>query len=141
MYVVDSIQNTTASVCNHVQINNGNAIFQPATPVPFIQLLNIIELSDVTSFTVVTWVTLNQNNNFTAWPLFSFGDIRFPALSSDVYELQGCYEENVVLNEMTKMPLITNYEGCLQYAKSNLYNYFAYGSFCRSATRIKINVN
>ena len=134
-FVVDNIQNTTASVCNYVQVNDGFAIFTPGSPVPFIQLLNIVELSDVNAFTVVTWVTLGLNNNFTSSPLFSFGDIRFPAISTnsstDPYEPLGCVTEDVVMTEMTTVTNTNDFSSCLQYAANNGYSYVAFGSFCR----------
>ena len=134
-YVVDNIQNTTASVCNYVQIENSFAVFTPGSPVPFIQLLNIAELSNVNAFTVVTWVTLGLQNNFTSSPLFSFGDIRFPAISTnstiDPYEPLGCVTEDVVMIDMTTQTNMNSFVSCLQYAANNGYNYFAFGSFCR----------
>ena len=141
-YVTDNIQNTTAAVCDYVEINNGLAIFTPGTNAPFIQLMNIVELSDVSTFTVITWVTLGISNDFLSSPLFSFGNIKFPMaeyldvnstyVTYEPYEPQGCYSEDVLMATMTTQLLPTNnFDNCFNYAKKSGYSYFAFGTVCR----------
>ena len=137
-YVVDTVQNTTATICNNVEISHGKAIFQPmGPPAPFIEIKNIVELSEVNSFSVATWLTFGQSLYTGSAPLFSFGDISFPSstLSSSSpsfpYEPLACYTTqfaSITMSVMTSSSLTS----CRYYAQTNNFNYFAYGpSFCR----------
>ena len=145
-YVVDKIQNTTASICNNIEIRNNKVIFQPSgPPVPYIQINNIVELSNVNVFSIATWLTLGKNDYNDSFPLFSIGDITFPFSRSELkssssnhslfpYEPLGCYSQLVSSKTMTvlKIPSIKNLTACRGYAYSKQFNYFAYGSsFCR----------
>ena len=135
-YVVDKIQNSTASICNNVAINNGQAIFQSnGPPVSFIQINNIVELSNVNVFSIVTWLTLGATTYDANFPIFSFGDISFPyvpTLSPTYpYEPLGCYTTQTSQLKMTVVSK-NSLTDCLNYANTNKFNYFAYGSsFCR----------
>ena len=137
-YVIDKIQNSTASVCNNVEIYNGQAIFQPiGPPEPFIQINNIVELSDVNAFSIALWVTLGATPYNSSFPLFSFGDISFPDTTTVnyttyPYEMLGCYTTQIAKIKMILVSSNKNIHDCLNYAKGNSYNYFTYGpSFCR----------
>ena len=149
-YIVDTIENTTASVCNYVEISNGQAIFAPNSydPVPFIQINSIIELSDVNAFSLAIWVTLGSplNVGLGKYPLFSIGSISFPSPTtySDTtnvspYEPLACYSTQAALVQMTpgSSSSISSLSSCVAYANSNQYNYFAYGpNFCSVANNI-----
>ena len=145
-YIVDKIQNSTASICNNVQISDNEAIFKSAyPPVPYIQINNIVELSNVNVFSIATWITLGETTYDGGYPLFSFGDISFPFLSnakvslastSVSYDLLGCYSIEFAKKTSTvvksrSFPNSTLSE-CQAYATDNNFDYFLFGkSFCR----------
>ena len=142
-YVVDKIQNSTASVCNNVGISNGKAIFRPTgPPVSYIQINNIVELSEVNVFSVATWVALGSSQYNVSFPLFSLGDLSYPFITasetpeSSPYEPLACYTREAVKLAMkwvkSKSLPNTTLVNCRNYARNNNFDYFAFGSsFCR----------
>ena len=141
-YIVDAIQNATANICNGVEISNGAAIFKPVgPPAPYIQINNIVELSEVSAFSFAFWLTLGQIYDGTV-PLFSYGYyIAFPSVTtvspsspSYPYEPLGCYTDYFAGLTMTVVSGIpsSSLAACCNYAKTNNFIYYAYGpSFCR----------
>ena len=143
-YVVDRIQNSTASICNNVEISSGKAIFKSTDPpLPYIEINNIVELADVNVFSIATWVTLGKTTYDGSFPLFSFGDLSFPfapslpvTSESSPYESLGCHSKEIAKIASTVVKSLSHFNNsiadCRTYAQSNHFDYFIYGpSFCR----------
>ena len=138
-YVIDNVQNSTASLCNYVEINNGHAVFTPTAydKVPYIQIRNIVELSNVNAFSIAAWLTIGVSYDST-YPLFSFGDISFPTSVKNTssvfpYERLGCYTKQIVKKKLLVIASITTLSSCVSYANANGFIYFSFGkNLCRS---------